>query len=318
MAKNTPGTSHKSKDRLRLSLQAGVGGLLLAGLTYAYAQYVEPFWLELTTPRITLPRLPESLEGLRVLLLTDPHTQKWTRREDDVLALLKNGLPAAPEVIVWGGDFLYHFGETGVPLQLVRAVREIFPDVPTFGILGNAEHKWRRAHTTAFVQELNALGVRMLINTSETLTVRGQEITIAGVDDPFYGWDDLDKALAGTPKERFTLLLSHSPQIAYRAARAGVDLMLSGHTHGGQVRLPLIGAVKTQNTLGRKMDQGLFDAMRLRPILNGRDIGENFRLYICRGIGVAPIGKLHFPRPRLLSRPEIALFTLTRHCQPSC
>ena len=287
------------------------GGTLLAAFIYYWAQYVEPFRLETTYPTIICPRLPASLDGLRVLFLADQHTGEWTRRETLVEAQLRR-LPAPPDLLVWGGDFLYHFGRTDAAIEFVTRVQAQFPHVPSFGILGNAEHKITPAQTVAFVQELEAAGISVLQNRSVPLRIHGQTITIAGVDDPYYGYDDLDTALAGCAANRFTLLLSHSPQIAYRAAKAGVDLMLSGHTHGGQVRLPFIGALRSQNALGRKMDQGLFDQARLRPLLNGRDTGSRFRLYVTRGIGVAPSWRFYWLRPRLFCRPEIVFLTLTR------
>ncbi|MBC8139689.1 MAG: metallophosphoesterase [Fibrella sp.] len=293
----------------KLAWVAG-GGSLLAGLIYWWAQYVEPYWLELTNPELFCPRLPRQLDGLRVLFLADPHVQTWTRREDSLLEMLQRDLPQQPDVILWGGDLLFHFGETEQGLRLVTAVQKIFPAVPTFGILGNAEHKISRQQTAQFVCELEAVGVRMLNNAAQTLTLRGVPITVAGVDDPYYGHDDLPATLQKMPAERFTILLSHSPQIVYRVAKAGVDLMLSGHTHGGQMRFPFVGALKAQNPLGTKLDQGLFDRERLRPILAGRDVPANFRLYITRGIGVAPLSRLYWLRPRLLCRPEIALLIL--------
>lgn len=285
-------------------------GSLLAGFVYWWAQYVEPYLLEVTTPEIACARLPHELDGLRVLFLADPHVQTWTRREDQLIELLKHGLPQRPDIVIWGGDLLFHFGETEQGLRLATAVRDVFPDIPTFGILGNAEHKISRQQTAQFVKDLEVLGIRMLNNASETLTLRGIPITIAGVDDPYYGHDDLKVALQNAPDDRFTILLSHSPQIVYRVAKSGVDLMLSGHTHGGQVRFPFVGALKAQNPLGRKLDQGLFERERLRPILGGREVPTNFRLYITRGIGVAPTGRLYWLRPRLLCRPEVALLTL--------
>ena len=262
------------------------------------------------------PRLPAPLEGVRVLFLADQHTDEWTRRESGVLEMLRR-LPARPDLVVWGGDFLFHFGRTDNALRFVREAQAILAGIPSFGILGNAEHKLSAACTAAFVRGLESVGGTMLQNRAETLTLRGATITIAGVDDPFYGHDDLDAALAGCSADRFTLLLSHSPQLAYRAARAGVDVMLSGHTHGGQVRLPFVGALKTQNPLGRRMDQGLFGRDRLRPLLNGRDVGGRFRLYVTRGIGAAPSWRLYWLRPRLLCRPEIALLRLTRGVRPA-
>lgn len=286
------------------------GGSLLAALLYAWAQHIEPFALECTRPEIFCPRLPKSWHGVRVLFLTDPHVAEWSCREDLLLGMLKD--LGKPDMVLWGGDYLFRRKDTEVGLHLVRAVRNIFPDVPTFGVLGNAEHKITPAQTGQFVRDLEEIGVCVLNNRHETVTLRGETATIAGIDDPYYGYDDLATALADAPCDRFTLLLSHSPQIVYRAAKAGVDLMLSGHTHGGQVRLPLLGALKTQTPLGRRLDQGLFDRARLRPILNGRDVPEAFRLYISRGIGVARLGRFHWLRPRFLCRPEVALITLRR------
>lgn len=282
-------------------------GALFSGLVYWWSQYVEPYWLELATPEIVCPNLPAELDGLRVLLLADPHVDSWSRREDSLIRMLSHDLPHPPDVVLWGGD-IGAKTETGV--RLVTAVREVIPDLPTFAVLGNAEHKISRSQTAQFVKGLEGAGVRVLKNVSETLSVRGVPITLAGVDDPYYGYDDLPAALKAAPAERFTILLSHSPQIVYRAAKAGVDLMLSGHTHGGQIRLPFLGALKAQNPLGTKLDQGLFERERLRPMLQGRDIPEEFRLYITRGIGVASAGRLLWLRPRLLCRPEVTLITL--------
>jgi predicted MPP superfamily phosphohydrolase len=185
--------------------------------------------------------------------------------------------------------------------------------VPAFGILGNAEHKITAGKRRCFVDHLRARGLTVLLNENTSLCLHGTGVTIAGVDDPYYGFADLDEALAGAPlHDVFTVLLAHSPQIAAPAARAGVDLMLSGHTHGGQVRLPLLGPLKTQNSLGRKMDHGMFDRERLSRVL-GRDPGGDMVTYVSRGIGTATFPGVSLA-PRLLCRPEVALLTLRRCC----
>ena len=131
------------------------------------------------------------------------------------------------------------------------------------------------------------------------------------MDDPYYGHADLRRALRNAPPagEQFRLLLSHSPQLATQAARAGVDLMLSGHTHGGQVRVPFIGPVKTQNPLARRLDMGLWHPADLARVL-GRDPGGDLTTYISRGIGVANIAHAPWLAPRFLCRPEIAVLRL--------
>lgn len=286
------------------------GGLVAGGFAAWYYSFeVEPNWLDRTETDISLNRLSPALDGLNILLLADTHVAAWGRREDRLLTLLESN--PAPDLLLWGGDFIQ--GRAGVPdaLRLVEAVKERLPRVPTYGVLGNAEHKLRWRERREFVDELERRGVQTLLNRSTVVSFRGEAFTLAGVDDPYYGHADLERALAGTAPDVFTLLLAHSPQIATQAARAGVDLMLSGHTHGGQVRLPLIGPLKTQNPLCFHLDCGLFPPDRLRRTL-GYDPGGHLTTFITRGIGIARVPRLGWPAPRFLCRPEVAYLTLRR------
>ncbi|MDX1932050.1 MAG: metallophosphoesterase [Capsulimonadales bacterium] len=285
-------------------------GIGLAGLGLAYyALRVEPFAVERTHTELFLRRLPPVLDGLPVLFIADLHTADWTLREERIVALVRE--TPRPELIVWGGDFLRGRHGTVNALRLVRTVADTFPDVPTYGILGNAEHKMMLRERREFGVRLTELGVTMLGNENRPLTLRGETLTLVAVDDPYYGHADLDAALCGARTDRFTLLLSHSPQLATQAARAGVDLMLSGHTHGGQVRLPLIGPLKTQNPLCRRIDMGIFDRARLRATL-GYDPGGDLTLYITRGIGLANVPRIAWAAPRFLCPPEVSFLTLRR------
>ena len=295
-------------------LAATLAGIAGAGLFAAYTLAVEPYQIEVTRPEIPVPCLPAALDGATILLLADPHVGKWGRREKITLKILRDMAAEKPfpDLIVWGGDYL--LGNQGVPaaLRLLTEVRALFPETPIFAILGNAEHKLSLTPRRALIKEIRALGMTVLINQGVLFPLRGETIGIVGVDDPYYGHADLVEALTETPiGERFTLLLSHSPQIAVQAARLGVHLMLSGHTHGGQVRLPLIGPLKTQNPLSRLVDYGLFDRARMRRAL-GVDPGGDLVTYISRGIGSANIPRLRSLTPRFLCPPEIALLTLRR------
>jgi predicted MPP superfamily phosphohydrolase len=302
-----------TKSPTRLSSWEFVAALLFGGVSAALAAYtlaVEPYQLETTTTPIYLSRLPRSLKGLSILLLTDTHIGKWGRREPLLINALKT--METPEMIIWAGDFLQ--GETGIipALKICRLVRDRFPGVPAYAVFGNAEHKIKIDKRKRFMADLRDSGIRLLDNEHLLIAPRpgSEEIVLAGVDDPYYGFADLQKALKNAPVEtRFTLLLAHSPQIAVQAAQAGVDLMLSGHTHGGQVQIPLIGALKTQNPLSRRMDFGLWDRHRLARIL-GRDPGGDLQTFISRGIGVATVPRAPLLAPRLLCRPEIACITL--------
>lgn len=286
------------------------GGLtVLGGGLAAYALLVEPFRLELTHTDLLLPRLPPSWDGVRVLFLSDPHVVRWSKREEKLLQMLDGISPI--DLVVWGGDFLQGGAGPAPSLKLVEQVNARYKDVPIYAVLGNAEHKMNFRKRETYVRELQTRGCRVLLNEWETLTLRNESVTIAGVDDPYYGHADVPAALQNAPRTQFTLLLSHSPQTATQAAHLGVDLMLSGHTHGGQVRLPLWGPLKTQNPLARKMDFGVWNRARLQKILN-RDPGGDTVTFISRGIGVANVPRLPWLTPRFLCRPEIVVLTLRR------
>lgn len=298
----------------RIADPAVLGPLSISGLLLALffdAVSIEPFRLQVTHPRLLCPRLPAALDGMSILLLADMHASQLGRREKRFLKLLET--VERPDIILWDGDLITGKEGRDVALALCRRVRDLFPDCPTFITLGNGEHKIGGQECRAFVQSLGSHGFEVLINQNRTLVLRGKPITVAGTDDPYYGFADVERTLKGAPDGQFQLLFAHSPQVAGVAARLGVDVMLSGHTHGGQVRLPFIGALRTQNPLGLKMDYGIFDRKRLATIL-GRDPGGDLVTYITRGIGAAQVPFLHWLAPRFLCPPEISRVVL---CSPN-
>ena len=298
--------------RRTLTIASLLGGLLALGAGVgAYSLYVEPFALEETHTELFLPRLPPACDGLRVLFLSDPHVTNWSRREDKLLEMLQS--IKSIDLVIWGGDYLQGGAGPAPSLRLVEEVNAPFikSGIPIYAVLGNAEHKMNHKKRAVYIKELEKRGCRVLMNRHELLTLRGEAITIAGVDDPYYGHADLTTALKNAPKNRFTFLVSHSPQLALQAARLGVDVMVSGHTHGGQVRLPLLGPLKTQNPLARKMDCGVWNRARLQALLQ-RDVGGDTVTFISRGIGVANFPRIAWLTPRFLCRPEIAVLILRR------
>lgn len=273
-----------------------------------WALAVEPYRLRVEHVSLCLPRLPVALDGVSVLLLADLHMAQWGRRER-LLARLLDDLPA-PDIAVLAGDLLQ--GTNGMTATAELIERHVRARAATFATWGNAEHKPKQATRDAFRARLEASGVQVLVNENRPLTLRGETITVAGTDDPYYGHADVARALAGRDPQRFCLLVAHSPQVVLQAARQNVDLMLSGHTHGGQVRLPLVGALKTQNPLSGKIDRGLFDRARLRAILGARYPAAKYLiLYVTRGVGVARFKALPL-YPRLLCPPEVTWITLRR------
>jgi len=185
--------------------------------------------------RFAFPDLPEGFDGFRLLHLTDLHIDGV----DGLAEIVAESLSALPvDLCVLTGDYRFH---TKGPCEAVYSrMRTILGAVRSrhgiVGILGNHD-------AAEMALELEKQGVRMLINESVEVRDRGASLWILGVDDPHYfGCDDLDAALVNVPAGAFEVLLAHTPEMYEAAAGAGIRLYLCGHTHGGQVCLPRIGA----------------------------------------------------------------------------
>ncbi|TIU26887.1 MAG: metallophosphoesterase, partial [Mesorhizobium sp.] len=136
------------------------------------------------------------------------------------------------DICVLTGDFRAKtFGPFEAALDGVARVRASLRG-PLYGVLGNHD-------TVRMVPALEDMGVRMLMNELEVVERNGERIYLAGIDDAhFFRVDNIEKAAAGVPREAFSILLSHTPEIYRQAVHAGFDVLLAGHTHGGQICLP--------------------------------------------------------------------------------
>ena len=170
-----------------------------------------------------------------------------------------------------------------------------------YAIFGNSEHK-NGVRPYAFSRTLAENGITPLMNQHVLLSRGADKIVLAGVDDPVNDKDDLAEALKDAPGDLFTLLLMHSPDSVAEAVLRGVDVVLSGHTHGGQIRLPWYGPLYTHSHLGRRMSDGYYGRRRLRRAIGIRP--GRTQLYVTRGIGISGLAL------RFLTRPELTVLTL--------
>ncbi len=218
------GRQQPAAPRLR-ALAAGL-------LQVARRAFAEPNLLALERHEILLRRLPRELDGLRVVQLSDIHNGPFTPPGQIERAVeVANSL--RPDIVALTGDYVSHEREYAAPCaELMGRLRA---RCGVFAILGNHDH-WTDA---ALITDLfRAEGIRVLVNEGirfEHPDRPGAALWLAGVDDTMVGLEDLPLALAGSREDELKLLLAHNPMILRRAARAGVDLVLSGHTHGGQV-----------------------------------------------------------------------------------
>lgn len=253
-----------------------------------YARRIEPSWLELAQVEISLPGLPAGFDGVRVAHLTDLHRGAMVPLST-IEAAFELALAQQPDLILLTGDYVT--GDADYAAELVPLLRGLSAPLGVFAVLGNNDH-WTDSLEVA--RQIRSGGVSLLMNTGAQLMRGGSALWLAGVDDVWIGRADLGSALTGASGEAPALLLAHEPDFADTVAASPegerVLLQLSGHTHGGQVRLPGGGAPYLPY-LGRKYPYGLYRVGAMQ-------------LYVCRGVG------LSWPGVRVNCRPEVALLTL--------
>jgi predicted MPP superfamily phosphohydrolase len=271
---------------------AGAAAAALGG----YAVFIERKALTVTRLELEFARLPKSFDGFTILHLSDLHLSHWWELERRIEAAI-HGFDGQIDLFVVTGDL-------AVNSRGARLMREFLgrvnPGGETYAVYGNTEHKGDYGRRRR--EDLSFDGLRILTNEHLLIERGGDRIVLAGVDDPFTSHDDVRKSLSGAPEDAFKLLLAHAPDAAGDAADSGVDLLLSGHTHGGQVRFPVLGAIYPHLRRHRGLVQGLFEGNRLSKCIK-RDAG-GMRVYVSNGIGISnlPI--------RFLCPPEITFITL--------
>jgi predicted MPP superfamily phosphohydrolase len=178
---------------------------------------------------IRFNNLPPAFNGFTILHMSDFHADM----NDGAMAKLEAILPnLSYDLCVLTGDYRgATYGKFDAALGRIRSALAPIKQ-PIYGVLGNHD-------TIRMVPDLEAIGVRMLLNECAPIERCGATIYLAGIDDAhFFRVDNIEKAASGIPHEAFSILLSHTPEIYRQAAHAGFDLLLSGHTHGGQICLP--------------------------------------------------------------------------------
>jgi uncharacterized protein len=249
----------------------------------ARAALAEPYMLTVERREIVLRRLPRSLDGFRIVHLSDIHHSPFTG-SNQIRHAIETANSLEPDIIALTGDYVSH--EHAYIAPCAELLGRLRARAGVYAVLGNHDH-WTDA---PLITDLFRLaGIRVLINEGMRFEQNGAAFWLAGVDDTMVGQEDLPLALAGSRANEVKLLLAHNPVILRRAARAGVDLILSGHTHGGQVAWR-----SERNASGRPR----------RRLLKGLGRQGNTQIYVTRGLGtvVLPI--------RYGCPPEVSLLEL--------
>jgi uncharacterized protein len=215
--------------------------------------------------RIWLDALPNAFHGLRIVQISDIHHGLFLPKEW-LSEAVRQANRLDPDIIALTGDFVtYSRRNIGPAAELLGRLRARFG---VYAVLGNHDF---RVDPDAVTSALRRQRIEVLRNRHASLRSGSALLYLAGVDDYGYG-ADLRRAIRGVPREAATVLLAHNPRVIHLASRHGVSLVLSGHTHGGQVNLPLLGTV-----YGRSPE-------RLRYKVGWDRMGMT-QIYVSRGIG---------------------------------
>jgi len=251
--------------------------------------------LELNTFTITSDRLPDEFSGYRIAHVSDLHNAEMGEDNEKLLAILRD---AHPDMIAITGD-LIDSRNTDIEIAL-DFIQETVKIAPCYYVTGN--HEARVNEYGELKAGMEAAGVTVLEDARTEISLEGDTITLIGVNDPSFQTDylfgDAETVMHSklaelfTEEDGFTILLSHRPELFDVYVSTGVDLVLSGHAHGGQFRLPLVGGLVAPNQgLFPEYDAGLFSE-------------ENTNMIVSRGVGnsILPL--------RVNNRPEVALIEL--------
>ncbi len=267
---------------------ATIGFLGLSCLPF-YSYYKERLWLDTVELELRLPGLPEPFRGLKVVHFSDVH-YGFHYGAEEFEALLAGISVHQPDLIVFTGDL---FDGPVLPYrdECVELLSRLRAPLGQYAVMGNHDYYTGRKLAAAAYADS---GFELLTNRSAIIRRGNAYIQLVGLDDMLLGRPDLNAAFSGLSSDAFTLLLAHEPDFADRTSAYRVDLQLSGHSHGGQFRLPLIGEIMTPPG-GKRYVQGLYE-------LEDRDVPSD--VYTNRGIGTT-----HIP-VRFLCRPELTVITL--------
>lgn len=277
-----------SRITRRQFLARGAATMIGAGLlTGGYAWLGEPNWIDVTSLELRFKDLPSAFAGTKVVHFSDTHLG-FNKDARDLARLAEHIKQVEPDLICFTGDIVDSNPEDLI--ESVPVLAGMSAPLGKFATLGNHDYK----NTKKVTELLQSAGFQVLRNESYLMKQGGAIMAVAGLDDLLHGKPEPEKALQGVPDGTFTILLMHEPDYADTAQNYPFSLQLSGHSHGGQIRFPIIGAPFTPYGSQKYINGLYYTDDKAMPVYVNRGFGET----------VMPF--------RLLCRPELTVLTLRR------
>ncbi|MGP4068289.1 metallophosphoesterase [Halobacillus sp. B29] len=265
-----------------------LGFLGLSGLSYYYAKYIEPDLLTVKKFSINHSKIPKSFHNVDILQFSDTHIGfHYDLNKFEQLVETIN--QRKPDLILFTGDLVDEPQTYSFTDRLPALLNRLEAPLGKYWIYGNHDHGGYG--TEKIYEVMSRGGFTLLQNEHTSIQKDGEAFTLAGLDDVMLGRPDIEETLAQHNENSFTLFLAHEPDIADQVQRYGVDVQLSGHSHGGQVQLPIYGYLVTP-PLAEKYVEGHY------RLPDGMD------LFVSRGLGTTRMPY------RFLCRPELSIFRL--------
>ncbi|MGZ7031512.1 MAG: metallophosphoesterase [Thermoanaerobaculia bacterium] len=242
--------------------------------------------IDVTRHEVFIDDLPQSFDGFRIAFLTDTHVASFMRR-GFYREIISRVHAFDPDLVLLGGDFVTW--RKDIPLMADVLLTGLTAREGVYAVLGNHDI-W--AGADAVTEAMTGRGVKFVVNRNVALQRNGEHLRLLGIDEMYRGKPDVPAAFAGVEENEPCIAVSHHPDIIDQLDGRRLDLLVCGHTHGGQIRLPFFGAIVVPSRHEEEFASGFH---RVRGVL----------MYVSRGIGA-------IPPLRILCRPEVATFTLRR------
>ncbi|MFH1055900.1 MAG: metallophosphoesterase [Candidatus Altiarchaeota archaeon] len=258
--------------------------IVLVFLLLAYS-LIEPYFVQVNEVEFVSPHLPREFDGVRIVFASDIHCGQFfsTGRLKELVGLIDS---LKPDMVLLGGDYV--LGGAGYIPECVRELKSLHAPLGVFAVLGNHDN-WAGAELTK--SSLEDAGITVLDNKAMWVTQGGARIKVGGVGDLWTESQNISPTIGDTKEGDFIILMSHNPAYADEVKDLDIGLIVSGHTHGGQILPVTLLAPHLPSRLRQKYVAGVFD------------VGGS-RLIVTKGVGMV------FVPVRFLVRPEVVVITL--------